>query len=152
YGVDSGAQYLNNALARALRDRNSQVALRTIKSLQEIIGRVNLFSGNQGTGAPALIDAMASSDRAVRFEAAFAVAAAQPQQKFTGQDRVVPLLAEAMSQTGVPSVLVVMGDYAKANQLVEDLRKSGYNAVGGIGADAAVTASNQLPAVDVIVM
>jgi outer membrane biosynthesis protein TonB len=152
YGVDSGAQYLNNALARALRDRNSQVALRVIKSLQEIIGRQNLFGGNPGGAAPALIDAMASSDRSVRFEAAFAVASAAPQQQFQGQDRVVPLLAEALSQSGVPSVLVVMGDFNRANALVQEFRQAGYGAVGGIGAEAAVTASNQLPAIDVILI
>src|SRR5439155_25204714 len=130
YGVVSGAQYLNNALARGLRDRNSQVSLRVIKSLQEIIGRTNLFSGQQGgAGAPALIDAMGSNDRLVRFEAAFAVASALPQQKFQGEDRVVPLLAEALSQTGVPSALIVMPNQNTANATVDELKKAGYAAV-----------------------
>jgi hypothetical protein len=155
YGVDSGAAYLNNALARGLRDRNSQVSLRVIKSLQEIIGRTNLFSGGQQPGfggAPALIDAMGSNDRLVRFESAFAVAAALPQQQFEGQDRVVPLLAEAISQTGVPSVLVVMPNTDRANATVNELKQAGYSAVGSAGAEQAVASSNQLPAVDVILV
>jgi hypothetical protein len=154
YGVDSGAQYLNNALARALRDRNSQVALRVIKSLQEIIGRTNLFTGNQGGpgGAPALVDAMASTDRLVRFESAFAVAAAMPQQKFDGQERVVPLLAEALSQTGVPSVVLVMANQNVGNGVIDELHKAGYAAVGAVNPDSAIAASNQLPAVDVVVI
>ena len=79
-----------------------------------------MFAGQQGVGgAPALIAAMSSPDRLVRFESAFAVAAALPQQQFAGQDRVVPLLAEAMSQTGVPSVLVVMPTQDRANATVE---------------------------------
>jgi len=153
YGVDSGASYLNNALARGLRDRNSQVSLRVIKSLQEIIGRTNMFAGQQGfQGAPALIAAMSSPDRLVRFESAFAVAAALPQQQFAGQDRVVPLLAEAMSQTGVPSVLVVMPTTDRANATVNELKQAGYSAIGSTNAEQAVASSNQLPAVDVILI
>ena len=149
FGVSSGTQYLNNALARALRDRNSAVALRVIKSLQDIVGRQNLFQGNSST---ALVDAMASSDRLVRFEAAFALAAALPQQPFQGQDRVVPLLAEALGQTGTPSVLVVGGAQEQVNTLIEGLKGAGYNAAGAAGADAGISASAQLPAVEVIIV
>ncbi len=151
YGVDSGAQYLNNALARALHDRNSQVALKCIKSMQEIIGRTNLFSGQAGGGAPALIDGMSSADRLVRFESAFAIAAAVPQQSFQGQDRVVPLLAEAMSQTGIPTALVCMATQEQTNAVIDALRKGGYNAVGGAGPAAAVAQAGTLPAVDVLI-
>ncbi len=143
YGVDSGPQYLSSALARALHDHDSRVALRVIKSLQEIIGRTDI--------APALIDAMGSSDRLVRFEAAFAIAAALPQQPFNGQDRVVPLLAEAMSQTGTPSALVMMPGQDRTNATVDALKQAGYNATGGASAAAAIAAGNQLPAVDVII-
>jgi hypothetical protein len=149
FGVSSGTQYLNNALARSLRDRNSAVALRVIKSLQDIVGRQNLFQGNSAT---ALVDAMASSDRLVRFEAAFALAAALPQQQFQGQDRVVPLLAEALGQTGSPSVLVVGADQGEVNTIMEGLKGAGYTVAGAPGADAGVSASAQLPAVDVIII
>ena len=114
-----------------------------IKSLQEIIGRNDV--------CPALIDAMGSSDRLVRFEAAFAVAAALPQQPFNGQDRVVPLLAEALSQTGTPSAVVALPGTDRTSATVEALKQAGYSAVGGSTAEAAVAAANQLPAVDVII-
>lgn len=143
YGVDSGPQYLNNALARALKDRNAQVAFRVIKSLQEIIGRTNV--------TPALIDGMGSTDRLVRYEAAFALAAALPQQAFNGQDRVVPLLAEALTQTGVPSALVMLATPDQTNAVVEALKQSGYNAAGGATPEAAAAAANQLPSIDVII-
>jgi len=48
YGVSAGAQYLNSALARALRDRNSQVALHVILSLQNIAGQSNALPGGRG--------------------------------------------------------------------------------------------------------
>ena len=149
YGVSAGPQYLNAALTRALRDRNSAVALRVIKSLQDIVGRHNLFAGNQ---AGPLVDAMGSGDRLVRFEAAFALAAALPQQSFQGQDRVVPLLAEALSQTGTPTVLVVAPTQDQANALVDGLKAAGYTAAGAGSADAAVSSAVQLPAVDVILI
>ncbi len=149
YGVTSGTQYLNNALARSLRDRNSAVALRVIKSLQDIVGRNNLF---QGPSSSALVDSMNSSDRLVRFEAAFALAEALPQQPFEGQDRVVPLLAEALGQTGSPSVLVIGADAGTTNALIEGLAGAGYTTAGAAGADAGISAAAQLPAVDVILI
>src|SRR3982751_5995156 len=95
---------------------------------------------------------MAASDRLVRFESALAIAAALPQQKFQGQERVVPLLAEALSQTGVPSVLVVRPNVSNANATVDELRKAGYQAVGATNAQQAVAAANQLAAIDVILV
>jgi len=99
YAVASGTQHLNPALARALRDRNSAVALRAIRSLNEIVGATNLFGGDQSP----LIDALRYGDRQVRFEAAFAVAQALPQKNFPGAERVVPILAEALPKPASPA-------------------------------------------------
>jgi hypothetical protein len=150
YGVSAGTSYLNEALARALRDRESRVALPVIKSLQDIVGNSNMFAGPGST--PALIDAMGSADRLVRFEAAFAIAAALPQRPFPGQERVVPLLGEAMSQTGQPSALVVVPQQDRLNAIVDGLKKENYSAIGATSPDAAVAAAAQLPAVDVILV
>jgi hypothetical protein len=148
YGVASGPQYLNSALARALRDRNAPVAFRVIKSMQEVVGQQNVFEGNN---AQALIESLGAPDRLVRFEGAFALAAARPQQSFPGQDRVVPLLAEALAQTGSSSVLLVLPSQDQLNTTLEALRGSGLTVAGATSADGAVGASAQLPAVDVIV-
>ncbi len=72
YGVEAGVQYLNAALTRTVKDRNSAVSYKIIKSLQEIVGMSNLF-GEQGTP---LVEAMSFPDRQVRFEAAMTLAAA----------------------------------------------------------------------------
>ena len=116
-----GALYLNLVLDRSLKDNTSQspaVALGAIKSLQEIAGQSNLFSG--GRGRP-LVSAMRYADRQVRFEAAFALAAALPQQPFEGQARVVPLLAEAVTQSGTPGVLLIAPS-ADRSRLANDLK------------------------------
>src|SRR5205085_12322393 len=70
YAVASGTAHLNPALARALRDSNSAVALRAIRSLNEIVGATNLFAGDVSP----LIDALRYTDRQVRIEAGLAIA------------------------------------------------------------------------------
>jgi hypothetical protein len=149
YNVAQGAQYLNLVLDRSLKDntpQSSAVALAAIKSLQDIVGQSNMFTG--GRGQP-LVDAMRYSDRQVRYEAAFAIAAALPQQRFQGQDRVVPLLAEAVSQSGTPGILVV-GPQNERARLAAELK--GYTTAGGQDPSSAIADSATIPAVDVILM
>ena len=151
YGVSSGAQYLNAALARMLRDNNAAGALRVIKSLQEIAGQSNFTTqAVTGSGAP-LVDALTFPDRRVRFEAAMALAQALPQQPFEGGERVVPLLAEAIGQTGVPSALLLMPSQDEVNSLIEGMGRD-VTAAGGASAEAAIAAGQSMNAVDVIVV
>ena len=149
YNVAQGAQYLNLVLDRSLKDNTTQsaaVALAAVKSLQEIVGQSNLFSGTRGQP---LVDAMRFPDRQVRFEAAFALAAALPQKPFQGQNRVVPLLAEAVSQSGTPGVLIV-GPQNERTRLGAELK--GYAVAGGSDPASAVASAIEVPAVDVILM
>jgi hypothetical protein len=147
YGVEAGVQYLNAALTRTVKDRNAAVSYKIIKSLQEIVGVSNLF-GEQGTP---LVEAMSFPDRQVRFEAAMTLAAALPTKPFTGSERVVPLLAEALAQNGKPGVLVVATSQDQANAIVDAFKKDGYAAAGATSADSAAVIANTLPAVDVII-
>ena len=149
YNVAEGAKYLNLALDRSLKDNTPQspaVALAAIKSLQNIVGQSNLFTGAQGQP---LVEAMRYPDRQVRYEAAFALAAALPQKPFQGQDRVVPLLAEAVSQSGTPGVLIV-GPQNDRTRLAADLKN--YAVAGGADPSSAVADAGAIPAVDVILM
>jgi len=149
YGVTAGTQYLNAALSRALKDHDSAVAMKIIASLQEIVGTNNLF---QTSNVGPLADAMMYPDRLVRFEAAFAIAQSLPQGDFTGKDAVVPLLGEALSQTGQTSVVVAMPTQDATNATVDALKGAGMTATGAAGAEPAITSANQLSAVDVIVI
>jgi hypothetical protein len=155
YCVTAGSQYLSSALARALKDHDSAVALKVIVSLQQIAGQANLFGtqGQQGQAGTPLIDAMSYKDRLVRFEAAFAIAGALPQSQFFGQERVVPLLAEAISQTGQAGIVVAMPSQDEANAVVEALKQNNAaNAVAATSAETAAGAANSLAAVDLIVI
>ncbi|HEY2588713.1 MAG TPA: hypothetical protein VGI81_23425 [Tepidisphaeraceae bacterium] len=149
YNVAEGAKYLNLVLARSLTDNTPQspaVALAAIKSLQDIVGQSNMFSGGQGQP---LVDALRYPDRQVRFEAAFAIASALPQRPFQGQARVVPLLAEAVQQSGTPGVLIVANP-ADRSRITADLK--GYQVAGGEDPSTAVADSMTIPAVDVIII
>ncbi len=148
YGVTAGAKYLNATLARALHDRNNPVALAAVKSLQEIAGDSNFKSGD----TQSIIDAMQYGDRRVRFEAAFTVAQALPQSAFNGQELVVPLLAEAISQTGTPSVLAVLPTQEAVNAIVDALKRQGFVVTGATSAAGALSASASLPAIDVVLI
>ena len=157
YGAQAGTSYLQDVLSRAERDRRdlargsryntADVSLRAIKSLQEIIGR-----GNIGAGETPLTVAMNYPDRRVRIEAAFALAQALPTETIAGQEQVVPLLADALSQTGQPSVLVLTGDQETRNRSVEQLQADGYRAVGAGTVVDAISQAGQLPSVDVLVI
>ena len=134
-------------LARANHDRDAAVGIRTVQSLQEIGGTATLFAG--GT---ALTDALQFPDRLVRYETAFALAAALPRQQFPGEERVVPLLAEALSQTGAANVLVLDPDREEMNRLLDGLKGAGYNAVGGTNPSEAVAHAADRPTIDAIVI
>lgn len=148
YGVTAGSQYLNATLTRALNDRNSAVALKAVKSLQDIVGDSN-FKSNESTP---LIDAMQYGDRRVRFEAAFTLAQALPQSGFAGQEMVVPLLAEAISQTGQPSVLVVMPTQEAVTAITEPLKGEKFITAGATSAAGALAAAAAVPAIDVVII
>jgi hypothetical protein len=148
YATYSGTRHLNPALARALNDRNSALALKAVQSLQEIAGTSSLFAGD---GENPLLDALRYPDRRIRFEAAFAAAEAMPEKAFTGSERVVPILAEAVSQSGRPGVIVVASSPDELNRQREAVSKN-YAVQGGVGAEAAVSAAGALPAVDVIIV
>lgn len=147
YGVAAGARYLNDVLTRSLRDRNSAVALKAVKALQEIVGQSSLFSG----GTTPLTAALGYPDKVVRFESAYAVGSSMP-APFSGAEQVVPILAEGVAQTGMPGVVVVAANTEAANKLVEELKGQGYNAVAATSAAGAVNQATTIPAIDAIVV
>ena len=149
YNVSLGVDRLNNVLARALRDRNTAVALKAVRSLQGVVGQSNMFPGNTQGGTP-LTDALRFPDRTVRFEAAMAIAASLPQQPFNDQQRVVPLLAEAVSQSGRPNLLIVVKNEAERSRLAGELKN--YGSAGGVGATGALAEERSLPSVDAILV
>jgi hypothetical protein len=150
YNVSYGAQYLNQVLARALQDKTAGVALKAIKSMQEIMGQSNMGAGAAAGKLP-IVDSLRFPDRLVRFEGAMTIAQALPQQPFEGMEQVVPTLADAVSTTGKANVLIVAPTLDAANGLKESL-KDAYRMDAAADANEANTAAGRLGNVDVAVI
>ena len=97
YATTAGPGYLHQALARAIKDKNVYVALGVIEALATTAGERSLLY-RIGLVQP-LIQALSFDDRAVRYSAAIAIAAAGPQEGFSESGLVVENLAQALGVT-----------------------------------------------------
>ena len=96
YATTSGPEYLHQALARAIKDKNAYVALCVVEALATTAGEKSLLY-RLGLAQP-LVQALTFGDRAVRYSAAIAIAAAGPKVQFPESKLVVENLAEVLSQ------------------------------------------------------
>jgi HEAT repeat protein len=96
YATTAGPEYLHLTLARAVRDKNAHVALGAVKALAVNAGEQSLMY-RVGTSQP-LIDALTFDDKAVRYSAAIAIAAAEPKQTFDESRLVIQNLAQALTE------------------------------------------------------
>ena len=97
YATTAGPEYLHQALARAVNDRNAAVALGAVEALATTAGEKSLMY-TLGPAQP-LLQALMFPDRAVRYSAAIAIANAGPRQEFTESRIVVQNLAEALAKS-----------------------------------------------------
>jgi len=96
YATTAGPEYLHQALARAVNDRNAAVALGAVEALAATAGEKSLLF-TLGPSQP-LLQALSFPDRAVRYSAAIAVANAGPRQPFAESRVAVQNLSEALAQ------------------------------------------------------
>ncbi|MGD0597360.1 MAG: HEAT repeat domain-containing protein [Sedimentisphaerales bacterium] len=101
YATTAGPEYLHQALARAMKDKDAQVALGVVEALSTTAGESSLFY-RVGTSQP-LAEALLFDSKAVKFSAAIAIAAAGPKQAFPESKLVVANLAEALAQSSQQS-------------------------------------------------
>jgi hypothetical protein len=94
YATTAGAEYLHQALERAIKDKDTVVALGAVEALARNAGEKSLTYRLQ-TSQP-LIEALSFDDRAVRYSAAIALAMAQPAERFAESELVVSALAESL--------------------------------------------------------
>ena len=94
YATTAGVEYLHQALARAIRDKNAYVALGVIEALGTTAGEKSLLY-RLGMEQP-LVQALSYDNRMVRYSAAIAIGAAGPMEPFVESKLVVANLAEAI--------------------------------------------------------
>jgi hypothetical protein len=96
YATTAGPEYLHQALARAIKDKNAHVALCAVEALATTAGEKSLLY-RIGPAQP-LVQALSFDDKAVRYSAAIAIAAAGPKEGFAESKLVVKNLTEALEQ------------------------------------------------------
>jgi len=97
YATTAGPEYLHQALARAIKDKNAHVALCAVEALATTAGEKSLLY-RIGPAQP-LVQALSFDDKAVRYSAAIAIAAAGPTKDFAESKLVVKNLSQALGQT-----------------------------------------------------
>jgi HEAT repeat protein len=116
YATTAGPEYLHQALARAVRDKNAYIALGVVEALAANAGEKSLLY-RVGIDQP-LVQALSFDDRAVRYSAAIAIAAAGPKEDFPEAKLVVENLAEALgradSNSDAPAVSLRRNEAAGA--------------------------------------
>jgi HEAT repeat protein len=94
YATTAGVEYLHQALARAIKDSNSYIALGLIEALATTAGEKSLLY-QVGQEQP-LVQALSFNNRMVKYSAAIAIASALPKEGFAQSRLVVSNLAEAL--------------------------------------------------------
>lgn len=96
YATTAGVEYLHQALARAVKDKNAYVALGLIEALGTTAGEKSLLF-KLGPSQP-LLQSLSFNDIMVRYSAAIAIGNAGPTEPFAESPLVTTNLAEALGQ------------------------------------------------------
>lgn len=124
YAVASGPSASQRVLARAIDDIDTPLARRAIEAIDKTAGGAGLWSGLEGRRP--LLEALRYANRRVQYDAAIALANAQPTESFDGSDRVVPILASAIRDSGAKYAAVLASTEERGASLSGILQARGY--------------------------
>lgn len=151
FGVAAGADVAQRVLGRAIADRDTPLARRAIAAVEKTAGSKDLWASD-ANGTTPLQAALNYPNRRVQFDAALALAAAQPQSAFAGSDRVVPTLAATVSGATTQYAVVLAADAEQYQTIRGILNKNGYNVLPQGRSMADLTAPlSETPSVDLVV-
>lgn len=150
YAVAAGADVAQRVLSRAIGDRDTPLARQAISAVEKTAGGKDLWSGSNSS-AP-LLAALNYPNRRVQYEAALALAAAQPNAAFAGSDRVVPTLASTIRGATTQYAIVLTPEPEQYQAIRATLTKAGYTVLpqGRRMADLDAPIS-EAPAIDLVV-
>lgn len=151
YAVAAGADAAQRVLGRALNDQDTPLALLAIQALSRTAGGASLWSGS--VDDKPLLQALTYPDRRVQFAAAMVLGRARPSESFEGADRIVPILAGAVRDTG-EKFAVVLGRSIDAEQRLADmLTERGFTVVGrGSTFEDVRAAIAEAPGIDLVAL
>ena len=147
YAMTAGPGHIKPVLARAVVDHDPELALDAIRALAATAGTESLTHE-----AGAVLRALNYPDARVRYETAFAVTRANPAEPFEGSGRVIPVLAEAVRQTGRRIALVIAPDQDERNALTAKVREAGYDVLAGAEMEDVEGELMNVPTADLVVI
>lgn len=151
FGTASGPDILQRVLRRGIDTRDTPLVRSSISALAETSGPRFLW-GQAVEGRFPLLEALRYQNRRVQFEAALALGKAQPQETFSGAERVIPLLAGAVRDASARYAVVLTGEdresYDQYRNLLESMGFSvlppSPSGLGGLAAPIAEATSVDL--------
>lgn len=139
YATTAGPEYLHEALARAIKDKDAYIALNVVEALAVNAGQASLLY-RFGTEQP-LVEALSFDDDAVKLSAAIAIASANPTKEFTGSKLIIENLKTAIEMTKADTLgdelaleyafraIIAMKELAISNNAVVDLETANNSLV-----------------------
>lgn len=124
FGVASGSDVAQRVLARALDRKDTQLARAALAAVEQIAGG-RAVADRSGVRSP-LSNALLYPNRRVQLDAALAIAATQPNQTFSGAERVIPTLASAVKGSPEQYAVVLTTDIERYQVMRTILEKNGF--------------------------
>ncbi|MCC6678576.1 MAG: hypothetical protein IT436_15690 [Phycisphaerales bacterium] len=147
--VAAGPSVAQGVLGRAIDTNDTPLARRALAAVESMAG-AQLWAG--GDARRPLLEALTYPNRRVQYEAALALAAAQPLQTFPGAERVVPTLAGAIREASTTYAAVISADNETYQALRQTLEKAGYKVLpAGRKLDDLAGPIGEVPGVDLVV-
>jgi hypothetical protein len=125
--MTAGEETVSAVLADALEAGQAPTATAALEVLAQIGTREQLL-GLKGVKSPVLA-ALNSPDPRVQFAAATAILRIEPQSGFPGSNRVVAVLARALTDPGSSQAIVIDADNSRGSQTLGYLSELGYEGV-----------------------
>lgn len=151
YAVAAGPTAVQRVVGSALDARDTRLARRAISALSASAGGAGLWSGLDERRP--LLEALSYPDRRVRFEAALALANANPVTPFSGAERVVPILSSAIRDAGTRYAVVIAAAIEDQQRLRSALESAGFEVLRPVASlDEARGDIARTPGVDVMLV
>lgn len=124
--VSLGPDLTNDVLRQSLAEGRTDVSLAALKVL-EVVGLRDQIREDFGSRS-AILAALNVPDRRVQFAAARTVLQLDPQRPFSGSERVIEILKNAIITEGLPRAIVADVSVDRGSSIVGMLSEMGYMA------------------------
>lgn len=168
FGVGGTGKYLYRALEKSLTDKNVLVAVSCINALGECAKSDDLplaltqklssrdksrieQENKQKIGQP-LITALSDDDKRVRYAAAGLLSKIAPTTHFVGEEKVIPVIAEALGESGVRVVLIIEENGEVRAQLKKELVRLNCFPIETMTGKDGLERAKRFPSEDLIIL